>query len=102
VRPAGEPLRVDVIGDDSRRHGWASLLVTFGTSILARRQQLIVLDLTGQDAGGGIATLAEEQGWPVRRLNFPADLAGISRIPPDAQAARLEHLLQPVDRAESS
>jgi hypothetical protein len=35
VHPASDPTRIDVVGGDPRGHGWASLLVTLGTSVLA-------------------------------------------------------------------
>lgn len=84
VRPAAEPTRVDVFGGDPRRHGWASLLVTLGSSVLAAGRRLTVLDFTGQDVGGGLLHVAAANGvrtrqedlGPGTQLNL---LAGVSR-----------------------
>ncbi|GIH21246.1 hypothetical protein [Rugosimonospora africana] len=70
VRPAVEPIRVDVVGGDPRRHGWASLLVTVGTSVLSARRQVTLLDFTGQDVGGGLLRVAEASGRVVRVADF--------------------------------
>ena len=73
VRPASDPTRIDVVGGDSRRHGWAGLLVTLGTSVLAGGHRLTVLDLTGQDVGGGLLGVARARGLGVRRIDLPDD-----------------------------
>lgn len=85
VHPASEPTRVDVLGGDPRRHGWASLLVTLGASALSAGYRLRVLDLTGQDVGGGLLQVARARGFGADRLDLPGDghqvnlLAGLSR-----------------------
>ena len=58
VSPASQPARVDVLGGDPWRHGWASLLVTFGTSVLAAGHRMTLLDFSGQDVGGGLVSVA--------------------------------------------
>ncbi|MGH9153902.1 MAG: hypothetical protein ACRD03_16270 [Acidimicrobiales bacterium] len=73
VYPASEPTRIDIVGGDSRRNGWASLLVTLGTSVLARRHQITLLDLTGQDVGGGLLGVAQAYGLATRRIDLPGD-----------------------------
>ncbi|MCP3803700.1 hypothetical protein NLX83_30955 [Allokutzneria sp. A3M-2-11 16] len=85
VRPAGDPTRVDVLGGDPRRHGWASLLVTVGASVLAAGERITVLDMTGHDVGGGLAGVAQARGYPTHRVDLDDDgaevelLAGIDR-----------------------
>ncbi|WP_203924560.1 hypothetical protein [Rugosimonospora africana] len=66
VRPVSQPIRIDVLGGDIWRHGWASLLVTFGTSVLTTGQQVTVLDLTGQDVAGGLVAVAAASGRRTR------------------------------------
>jgi hypothetical protein len=70
VRPVSEPTRVDVFGGDPRRHGWASLLVMVGTSLLAAGQRMTVLDFTGQEVGDNLAAVARTAGIPVRAVRF--------------------------------
>ncbi|WP_043726198.1 hypothetical protein [Kutzneria sp. 744] len=65
VQPASEPTRVDVFGGDPHRHGWASLLVTFGSSLLAGGQRITVLDFTGQEVGESLASVARAGGLSV-------------------------------------
>lgn len=83
VLPAAEPTRVDVVGGDPRRHGWASLLVTMGASVLAAGHPVTVLDFTGQDVGGGLASVAAAGNRPARLIDFAGAganlLAGIAR-----------------------
>lgn len=67
VAPAAAPTRVDVLGGDPRRNGWASLLATMGTSVLGGRRRVTVLDYTGFDVGGGLARLAVAAGIGTRR-----------------------------------
>jgi hypothetical protein len=75
VRPVSEPTRVDVLGGDSRRHGWASLLVTVGASMLAAGQRMTVLDFTGQEVGDNLATLARTAAIPAHTVRFGDDTA---------------------------
>ncbi|GGK10420.1 hypothetical protein GCM10010123_45490 [Pilimelia anulata] len=70
VAPAVATQRVDVIGGDARRHGWASLLVMLGTSVLGEGQRLAVLDLTGADVAGGLLALAAERGLDTRHVHL--------------------------------
>jgi hypothetical protein len=66
VHPASEPTRVDIIGGDPARYGWACLLVMFGTSLLAGGHRLTVLDLTGQEVGGELVRVAAARGMDTR------------------------------------
>lgn len=102
VYPASDPIRVDVVGGDPNRHGWASMLVTLGTSILSAGQQVTILDLTGQDVAGGLLNVARARGLATREVDLPEDgryldlLAGVpSSDLPDILARVL------TDRADS-
>jgi hypothetical protein len=72
VYPAREPSRVDVCGGDPHRHGWASLLVTLGSSVLAAGQRVTVLDFTGQRVGDGLRGVAQARGLATRAIELPA------------------------------
>lgn len=76
VRPASQPARVDVLGGDPWRHGWASLLVTFGASVLAAGDRITILDFSGRDVGGGLVSVAHARGLPTSRV----DLSEGSRV----------------------
>jgi hypothetical protein len=80
VGPAPDASRIDVVGGDARRRGWASLLVTFGTSVLAGGQRLTVFDLTGQDVGGGLLGVARARGLGARRVDLPGDSLDVSLL----------------------
>jgi len=70
VHPASDPLRIDVFGGDPRRFGWASLVVTLGTSLLAAGQRILLIDFTGQDVGGNLADVALAGDYPVREAHL--------------------------------
>jgi hypothetical protein len=72
VRPAAEPTRIDVFGGDPRRHGWASLLATFGSSLLADGHRVTVLDFTGQQVGDNLVALARATGRAARTVRLDA------------------------------
>ncbi|MCK9895073.1 hypothetical protein [Frankia sp. AgB32] len=76
VRPVVEPTRVDVFGGDPQRHGWASLLVTLGCSVLAAGHRITVLDFTGQDVGGGLTEVALASGRQIRMIRLGSGSAG--------------------------
>jgi hypothetical protein len=100
VPATSQPTRVDVFGGDPRRNGWASLLVTFGTSIIGAGQRVTVLDLTGQEVGSGLARVVAAQGMPVSRLDIgdgcAADL--LDGIPRRSVADSIAHAV--IDRAD--
>lgn len=77
VHPASDPMRIDVVGGDYRRHGWAGLLVTLGTSVMSGRHRVTVLDLTDLDVGGGLVEVAQARGVPCRRVDLPGDTARV-------------------------
>lgn len=70
VQPATEPTRIDVFGGDPHRNGWASLLVTLGTSAVCTGNRITVLDCTGQDVGGGLAGVARAAGMRTSRVDL--------------------------------
>jgi hypothetical protein len=70
VHPASEPTRVDVFGGDPHRHGWASLLVLFGSSLHAVGNRVTVLDFTGQEVGDNLATLARTAEMRARTVHL--------------------------------
>jgi hypothetical protein len=83
VHPVSEPTRVDIIGGDPARYGWACLLVMFGTSLLAGGHRMTVLDLTGQEVGGELVRVAAARGmgasWATLAAGSDFDvLAGLS------------------------
>src|SRR5438067_415933 len=80
VPPAAAPTRIAVLGGEPHRHGWASLLVTLGTSVLGGRERIAVLDFTGRDVAGGLAEVAQAGGYPVRRVDLPAVAARVNLL----------------------
>ena len=70
---------VDVLGGDPWRHGWASLLVTFGTSVLAAGHRITLLDFSGQDVGGGLVSVARVRGLPSTRVDL-GEGAGVNLL----------------------
>ena len=70
--PSGQSSRVDVFGGTSA--GWASLLATMGSSVLAGGSSLLVLDLSGQNVVAALAELTNEVGLPVSAASAPVDL----------------------------
>ena len=73
VHPASEPTRVDVFGGDPRRHGWASLLVTLGTALLAGGNRITVLDFTGQEVGESLVRVAQAGGHSTGSVHLTGD-----------------------------
>lgn len=61
--------RIDVFGGTA--DGWASLLATLGSSMLRRGASVLLLDLTEQRVGDGLAEFAAARDHPVRRLSLP-------------------------------
>jgi hypothetical protein len=72
LAPVGRPSRVDVVGGTAM--GWTSLLATTGSSILSGGSSVMVLDLTGQDVAGPLATLAGELGIGDQSALVPGSL----------------------------
>lgn len=97
VRPASEPTRVDVFGGDPRRNGWASLLVTFGSSLLSAGQRITVLDLTGLEVGDNLVRTAAAVGMPTATVRLdphhPSDVSLLAGLGPRDVAECLGHAL---------
>ncbi|MGA6164619.1 hypothetical protein [Amycolatopsis magusensis] len=95
VHPAAEPTRVDIIGGDPDRYGWACLLVMFGTSLLARGHRLTVLDLTGQRAGSRLVRVAAARGLDTveAALDDGTDFDLFAGLGPDEIAGTLAYVL---------
>lgn len=100
VHPASDPVRVDVFGGDPRRFGWASLVVTMGTSLLAAGQQILLIDFTGQDVGGDLADVASAGTYRVREADLAvggADLDLLGGVDRDDVADCLAEAIAPRD-----
>lgn len=92
IAPRSEPSRVDVLGGDPQRHGWASLLVTVGSALLGGGNQITVFDFTGQDVGGGLLHVAGAAGIGVDGAELArVDLLGAlpRQLVPDCLARAL-------------
>ncbi len=72
LQPQSSPSRIDVFGGTG--DGWAGLVATMGSGLLATGRNMLVLDFSEQDVAGGLALLAEDRGLPVRQHDLPADL----------------------------
>ncbi|WP_224401258.1 hypothetical protein [Pseudonocardia sp. ICBG1034] len=64
--------RVDVVGGTAK--GWAALLSTMGSSVLAQGSTVLVLDLSGQDVAAPLVDLAAQIGGATQTALVPADL----------------------------
>lgn len=74
ARPPAGAGRIDVVGGSL--WGWEALLTVFGTSTLATRGGLTVVDLSGELVCGELLDLAAGNGIAVELQRLPADLAG--------------------------
>lgn len=63
--------RIDVVGGVS--DGWRHLLATFGATQLAGRTPVLLLDMTEDGVGDGLAELASAAGAAVQQLELPGD-----------------------------
>lgn len=72
LSPTATASRVDVFGGTGT--GWASLLATMGSSVLADGGSLLVLDLSGQNVAAPLADLAAKAGGLVQTAGVPAAL----------------------------
>jgi len=70
--PFGPSSRVDVVGGTPA--GWASLLTTKGSSVVADGGSLLVLDLSGQNVAAALGELTEYTGRRVDVAEAPANL----------------------------
>jgi len=76
--PAGQSSRVDVFGGTPA--GWASLLATMGSSMLAGGSSLLVLDLSGQNVAGALAELTQQARMLVSAASAPVDLERVGLL----------------------
>ena len=72
LAPAGFASRFDVFGGTAT--GWASLLATMGSSVIAAGNTVLVLDLSGQSVTGPLADLTRKVGASVQTAGVPAAL----------------------------
>jgi hypothetical protein len=70
--------RIDVLGGTG--DGWASLLTTLGSSVLAGGDGILLLDFSREEAGGGLAEVASEHGLGTRKLELPAALSSLDLL----------------------
>lgn len=94
------PGRVDVFGGTG--HGWASLVATLGSSLLAGGTSMVVLDLSEQRVARELVGLGREREIPVTAIDLPGDapqLDLIAGLDADAQAEFLAEAVQVVRRS---
>ncbi|WP_231406028.1 hypothetical protein [Streptomyces clavuligerus] len=100
VRLPQGPSRVDVFGGTS--DGWASLLATWGASVIQSGSRLVVFDLTEQDVVGGLESLFHSRGRTAR-LDLPAGagrfnvLGGLDADEAADLLAQAVHTLRPTE-----
>lgn len=70
--------RVDVFGDTT--DGWASLLTTFGSSLLQRRTGIVLLDLSGEHVAGALIELARARGFTSTHVRLPTEWDRIPQL----------------------
>jgi hypothetical protein len=75
--PAAAP-RVDVFGGDG--DGWASLLATAGSSLLASGTGVLLVDLSERTVGGGLARVVGQAGCPVESWDLPPQLDEVALL----------------------
>ena len=78
VQLESQPSRIDVFGGTG--DGWASLLATFGSSVLSAGAGMLVLDFSEQDICRELAALASASGVAVRRLDLPDASEGLNLL----------------------
>lgn len=66
------PQRVDVFGGTP--DGWAALLCTAGTTIMASGTPMLVIDFTEEDVTGPLCSVAKAKGFPASRQSVPENL----------------------------
>lgn len=71
LRPSASAARVDVFGGTG--DGWASLITTVGSSLLQSGGRVMVLDLTEQHVGDGLAAFAGTAGFSVSNVELLRD-----------------------------
>jgi hypothetical protein len=71
LRPAAGVARVDVFGGTG--DGWASLITTVGSSMLRSGDRVMVVDLSEQHVGDGLAAFAATAGFAVSNVELLRD-----------------------------
>lgn len=78
LSPVGTPGRIDVFGGTPA--GWASLLVTAGSSLLGSDKSILVLDLSEERVSADLATLAATSGYAVEEIDLPEKLPDVDLL----------------------
>jgi len=78
VRTLPGTRRIDVYGGD--HEGWTAFLTTFGTSMLAERAPLVVLDLSQVSASAELCQVARQSGIDTHLELLPDQLAASSLL----------------------
>ena len=90
VQLTSRPSRIDVFG--GTEDGWASLLVTVGSTQLAAGSSVFLLDFTDLAVGDNLAVAAAGKGYPVAVQELPRDLAELGIIA-DLDATELAEVI---------
>ena len=72
VRPRSTDGRVDVYGGTP--FGWASLVTTLGSTLLAQGSAVTILDLSGHQVWAPLAGLSATRGYAARYVQLPEEL----------------------------
>jgi len=90
VQLTSRPARIDVFG--GTEDGWASLLVTVGSTQLAAGSSVFLLDFTDLAVGDNLAVAAAGKGYAVAVQELPRDLAELGIIA-DLDATELAEVI---------
>lgn len=90
VQLTSRPARIDVFG--GTEDGWASLLVTVGSTQLAAGSSVFLLDFTDLAVGDNLAVAAAGKGYDVAVQELPRDLAELGIIA-DLDATELAEVI---------
>ncbi len=90
VQLTTRPARIDVFG--GTEDGWASLLVTVGSPLLAAGSSVFLLDFTDLAVGDNLAVAAAGKGHAVAVQELPRDLAELGIIA-DLDATELAEVI---------
>lgn len=90
VQLTSRPARIDVFG--GTEDGWASLLVTVGSTQLAAGSSVFLLDFTDLAVGDNLAVAAGGKGYDVAVQELPRDLAELGIIA-DLDATELAEVI---------
>lgn len=90
VQLTSRPARIDVFG--GTEDGWASLIVTVGSPLLAAGSSVFLLDFTDLAVGDNLAVAAAGKGHKVAVQELPRDLAELGIIA-DLDATELAEVI---------